>query len=90
MLQITYLRYLRLRYGIGLPELARQAGVSPQQLSRLELRQVPCTKQQEIKVCNAVEGWIKYNREQIMAVEEELRRCQGHLLSYMEEDEHEL
>lgn len=89
MPQMTYLRYLRLRYGIGLPELARQAGVSPQQLSRLELRQVPCTQRQEKKVCHAVEGWIQCNWEKIRAVEEELYHYQGHLLSYMGEDKYE-
>lgn len=90
MPQMTYLRYLRLRYSIGLPELARQAGVSPQQLSRLELRQVPCTQRQEEKVFHAVEGWIQCNREKIRAIEEIVYHCQGYLLSYMEEDEHEL
>ena len=90
MPQVTYLRYLRLRYGISLQELAKQANISAQQLSRLELRLVPCTPRQEEKLCHAVEGWIVCSRERTDAVEQEYFRYKGNLLRYMEECEHEL
>ena len=90
MPQVTYLRHLRLRYGIGLQELAKQVKISAQQLSRLELRQAPCTPRQEEKLCRAIEAWITCNRKRTDAVEQEYFRYKGNLLCYMEEYEHEL
>lgn len=90
MPHMTYLRHLRLRYGISMPELSRLIGVSPQQVSRLELRQVPCTPAQEAKLGRAVEAWLSRSRERLDAAELEYSRCKGKLLQYMEECEHEL
>lgn len=90
MPQVTYLRQLRLRYNIGLPELAKKAGVSAQQLSRLELRQVPSTREQEEKVCRAVEAWIADSQARLNNVEAAYFRCKGKLLTLMEGNENEL
>lgn len=90
MLQMTNLRYLRLQYNIGLPELARLAGISPQQLSRLELQQVSCTPYQEERVCRAVETWISFHRERLDAVVQAYSRCRGKLLRCREGNGYEL
>lgn len=90
MTQTTYLRHLRLQFNIGLPELARKAGISAQQLNRLELRQVPCTREQEEKLCRAMEAWIVDGRGRLSEVEAEYFRCKGKLLTLMEENSNEL
>lgn len=83
--EITYLRHLRQQYGIGLPELARLAHISPQHLSRLELRQVPCSQAQEEKIGQALEAWLFTNRCRINSLEWEYRLFRGKLLNNMED-----
>ncbi|MEG2678493.1 MAG: helix-turn-helix domain-containing protein [Oscillospiraceae bacterium] len=81
----THLRYLRLKYGITLDELADAAGPSRQHISRAELRQIPPTWSLEKKCEVALERIIDQRYAAARALEQDYRAHKGALLDYLEE-----
>ncbi len=89
MNETTYLRHLRLKYGITLDELARAAGISDQHISRAELRQTPPTWTLEKKCEGALETLIAQRRAAMLALECDYEAVKGRLLDMMEACEYE-
>lgn len=85
----TYLRRLRLNYGITLGELAGAAHISVQHMSRAELQQTPPTWSLEQKCETALERLIAQRRSAARALEQDYGAVKGHLLDSVEEDGHE-
>lgn len=90
MNECTYLRYLRLKYGFTLDELARAAGISDQHISRAELQQTPPIPTLERKCEAAMECLIAQRRTEMLTLELDYKVAKGRLLKQMEEDGHEL
>lgn len=82
---ITYLRALRLRHGITLMELAEAAQVTNQQVSRVELLQMPVTKELEQKYETAMESVICQRYNAVRALEQDYRTVKGYLVHGSEE-----
>lgn len=80
MNEATYLRNLRLRHHITLTELAGAAGVSNQQISRVELLQRPVSRVLEQKYEAAVEVVITRRYNAVRALERDYRSVKGCLL----------
>jgi transcriptional regulator with XRE-family HTH domain len=76
----TRIRDLRLKYGIPLRELSERAGISVQQLSRLELGTVAVTAHQEQRLRTALMCLVTDRRAALDALETELRQYSGLLL----------
>ncbi len=90
MYRPTHLRLLRLRYGIPLRQLSRRAGISNQQLSRLELQEVSATPYQEQKMAAAFETLISDSVADLDALRADYTKWKGRLLESATGDCHEL
>ena len=85
MNQTTNLRNLRLRHNITLIELARAAGVSLQQISRVELLERAPTRELENKYEDAMEKVIVKRYDDVRSLERDYRAVKGILLRKREE-----
>lgn len=90
MVTTTCLRVLRLRHGISLAELARNAGVSNQLISRLELAGVHSTPHQEQRVAEALKELILQRRAALAELEKDFLADKGRLLEPLEVEADEL
>lgn len=90
MYQPTHLRLLRLRHGIPLRKLSARAGISNQQLSRLELQEVSATPYQERKLAAAFETLIADSSADLNALSEDFNKWKGRLLESETGGSHEL
>ena len=86
----TKLRVLRLKYDISLTELAEEGCVSNQQISRMELCEVPGTEYREQIVAAALNRVIAARKDSLAALEREYQASKGRLLTPMEEPDYEL
>ncbi|MBS6216845.1 MULTISPECIES: helix-turn-helix domain-containing protein [Eubacteriales] len=86
----TKLRVLRLKYKISLMELAKQGGLSNQQISHMELGDIPRTKHKEQLAAAALSRVIAARRASLDSLEREYQASKGQLLTPMEENDHEL
>ena len=82
----TNLRRLRHRYGVGLPELARAAGLSNQFISRAELVKIAVTPLLEVQLSRALKRIIALRRENAAGLEQDYLACRGKLLLASEEE----
>jgi transcriptional regulator with XRE-family HTH domain len=80
MIISTRIRDIRHQYGISLHELSEKAGISIQQLSRLELGNIAATAYQEQQLFTAVAQLITDRRAAMDQLELELVQCSGQLL----------
>lgn len=90
MCTTTKLRALRLNYGIPLAEVAKQGGVSNQEISRIELGDVPRTQHKEQLVAAALCGVIAARKASLAGLEREYEASKGQLLMPVEENDDEL
>jgi len=84
--KITNLRKLRLRHGITLIEFADAAGVSNQQISRVELLYRPITRELEQKCARAMETVIDRRYGAVRALERDYRSFRSALLDETEDE----
>ena len=87
---MTRLRYLRLKYGITLSELAREAGISNQHLSRLERCVAAPSSRQEKRVALALWSLIESRQRVLLRLKQDVLISQGQLLQPVEGLEYEL
>ncbi len=85
MQEITNMRGLRLKHNVTLSELAQAAGVSAQQISRVELFEHPPTQSLERKYESAMEEVIVRRYGAVRALEHDYRAVKGILLGRAEE-----
>lgn len=90
MYQPTHLRLLRLRHGIPLRKLSTRAGISNQQLSRLELQEVSATPYQERKLAAAFEALISDSADDLATLKADYIKWKGRLLERTTGDSYEL
>lgn len=90
MITTTQLRLFRLRHKIALPELAGNANISRQQLSRLELSVVTSTVYQEEKITEAVCSLIAERRSALRMLEQDYLTYRGRFLETLEVPRDEL
>ena len=81
MAETTYLRAIRLKYGISLLELERHSSLSNQYLSALELGNIKRTEMEEV---------ISSRERSLGGLRETLLQYQGRLLETVEADSDEL
>lgn len=86
----TPLRILRMRHRVTLSELAQEAGVSIQQVSRLELGEVTGTKYQEEKIASAWASLIRRRRTALVQMEKDGLSYSGGFLKRVEVGRDEL
>lgn len=86
----TKLRVLRLKYRISLMELAKQGGLSNQQISHMELGDIPRTNHKEQLAAAALSGVIAARRAALDGLEREYQASKGQLLIPMGGYDHEL
>ena len=89
MAETTYLRAIRLKYGISLLELERHSSLSNQYLSALELGNAKRTERNERLLC-AMEEVISSRERSLDGLRETLLQYQGRLLEAVEADSDEL
>ncbi len=89
MPKMTNLRWLRLRYGIYLTELARITGVCNQHLSRAELKQSRATARLEDQLADAIEAVIANRKQELLLLEADFLKYRGRLLEPVEDESHE-
>ena len=90
MAETTYLRAIRLKYGISLLELERHSSLSNQYLSALELGNAKRTERNERLLCCAMEEVISSRERSLDGLRETLLQYQGRLLEAVEADSDEL
>lgn len=90
MYTTTKLRVLRLKYSIPLEEVATQGGVSNQQISRMELGDVPRTRHKEQLAAIALSGVIAARKTSLAMLEREYLASKGQLLMPVEGNDDEL
>lgn len=90
MVTTTRVRFLRLKYKISLVKLAAKAGISNQQLSRLELNQINATQYWEGKVTEAFLELIADEKTFLANLEKDFFLYKGRLLEPMEVEHDEL
>jgi transcriptional regulator with XRE-family HTH domain len=76
----TNLRVIRQKYHIHLAELAQNAGICNQHMSRIELVKVPVTRHHERLVTEALYQVIAERRSELAKLEEDFQRCLGRML----------
>ena len=86
MAETTYLRAIRLKYGISLLELERHSSLSNQYLSALELGNAKRTERNERLLCCAMEEVISSRERSLGGLRETLLQYQGRLLEAVEAD----
>ena len=86
---ITNLRWLRLRHGINLTELAKIIGICNQYISRAELKQTHATVRLEQQLASAVETVIANRKQELLLLEADFLRCRGRLLQAVEDESNE-
>ena len=84
MAETTYLRAIRLKYGISLLELERHSSLSNQYLSALELGSSKRTAKSEEALSRAMAEVADARKESLAGLEQTLRRHQGRLLETTE------
>lgn len=84
-MKTTAFRYLRMKYGISLGELAREIPLSTQNLNHIELLDVAPTAHHEAMLSEALSGYLLHHHELLDALEEDLQKYQGRLLEPAEE-----
>lgn len=84
-MKTTAFRYLRMKYGISLDELAKGISLSPQNLNHIELLDVAPTAHHEAMLSRALSGYLLHHHELLDALEEDLQKYQGRLLEPAEE-----
>lgn len=90
MCTVTRLRFLRIKYGISLAELAQKAGISPQQLSRIDLGKSCDFPYQEKRITQALDDWLADQKSTMMALERDFSLYKGKLLELVEVKQDEL
>lgn len=86
----TNLRMIRLKYHIHLAELAQNAGICNQHMSRIELVKVPVTRHHERLVTDALYQVIATRRSELARLEEDFQKCIGRMLQNAGGSEDEL
>ena len=84
-MKITAFRYLRMKYGISLDELAKGISLSPQNLNHIELLDVAPTAHHEAMLSRALSGYLLHHRKMLDALEKDLQKYEGRLLEPAEE-----
>ena len=84
MVTITRLRILRFQHRITLPELAKAAGVSSQQLNRLELCLAKPTPYQEERISEALDKLITDRKSALVDLEHDYWLHKGRFLEALE------
>lgn len=84
MVTTTPLRVLRMKHRVTLSELAQAAGVSAQQINRLELGEIAGTGYQEEKIAIAWANLIAHRKEALVRLEVECLCQRGSFLKKME------
>ena len=84
-MKTTAFRYLRMKFGISLDELAKGISLSPQNLNHIELLDVAPTAHHEAMLSEALSGYLLHHHELLDALEEDLQKYQGRLLEPAEE-----
>ena len=84
MIMMTRLRAMRLKYGVTLVEIEKAAGVCNQQLSRLELGNLPRTVRREERVSDAVASLIAVRKSSIAALEQDYLAAKEQVLGPVE------
>lgn len=90
MAETTYLRAIRLKYGISLLELERHSSLSNQYLSALELGNAKRTERNEQLLRCAMEEVIASRERTVDELRRMLLQYQGRLLETVEADSDEL
>ena len=90
MAETTYLRAIRLKYGISLLELERHSSLSNQYLSALELGNIKRTERNERLLRYAMEEVIASRERTVDELRRMLLQYQGRLLETVEADSDEL
>lgn len=81
----TTFRFLRMKYGISLGELAKGIPLSPQNLNHIELLDVTPTMYHEAMLAQAMASYLLRQREMLHELEDNLQKYQGRLLEPVEE-----
>ena len=89
MCTVTRLRFLRIKYGISLAELAQKAGISPQQLSRIDLGKRCDFPYQEGRIAQALEELLAEQKAVLIALEQDFSLYKGRLLELVEVEQDE-
>ena len=84
MVTTTRLRILRFQHKIALPELAEAAGISCQQLNRLELCIASPTAYQEERIGTALDRLITERKAALVKLEQDCLLHKGSFLEKME------
>ena len=84
MVQTTKLRRFRLKYNIPLIAISERAGISNQQVSRLELGTIRCTEENKARLVQAVETLIAESRELLDQMEQDFHHHREHLMDLLE------
>ena len=84
-MKTTAFRYLRMKYGISLGELAKEIPLSTQNLNHIELLDVAPTAHHEAMLSEALSGYLLYHRKMLDALEKDLQKYEGRLLEPAEE-----
>ena len=90
MAETTYLRAIRLKYGISLLELERHSSLSNQYLSALELGNIKRTERNERLLRCAMEEVIASRERTVDELRRMLLQYQGRLLETVEAETNEL
>ncbi len=90
MLNITVMRFLRMKYGITTRELSAAAGVSQQYISDMDLGKCGRSYTCELLAQKAFERIIEQRRGQAAELSAEYAGLRDRLLDIIAEDKHEL
>lgn len=90
MVTTTYLRVMRLKFGISLLELEQHCSFSNQYLSMLELGRVKSTSNNEEVLKGAIAEIIASRKQSLDALTQSFEAHRGHLLETLEVEADEL